>query len=134
MTDNDRDSALWARLAKGRPPIGPCPDAIDLAGYVDRRLPPADVDALEHHLATCQRCFAAVFDQRTRGASGQRRWPLRLVEVAALAAAMLVVTIGGFLMGGATENGRSQAERAVVQELSFGMAVAAGSRADEGVR
>ena len=66
--DDPRDRNFWRRFlrAKRRRAAAPdaCPDAGDLAAYVDRKLRGDDLARVEAHLASCDRCLQAVGEAR----------------------------------------------------------------------
>lgn len=60
---SERERALRLLFRKRPPPArnpGPCPDALELAGYGDGRLLPAERDRIEAHLARCADCLENV--------------------------------------------------------------------------
>ncbi|HEX7899943.1 MAG TPA: zf-HC2 domain-containing protein, partial [Planctomycetota bacterium] len=78
-----------------------CPDRETLAAYVDRRLPAADRDAYEAHLAACDACRAEavalwrlVKPASRRFAAPTRVSPWRRLAPWAVAAALLLLAVG----------------------------------------
>lgn len=56
---------------RSTPPDSPCPEAIDLASYLDGRARGSRRDRIESHLAACGDCRRAVIDlRRMLGAPG----------------------------------------------------------------
>jgi anti-sigma factor RsiW len=74
---------LWRLVARG--PAQGCPDVLRLAAYVDRRLDPTGVDAIENHLAGCAACLDAVRAAAAAPADTSRAAADRAVVTAAQA-------------------------------------------------
>jgi hypothetical protein len=86
MTEDPRhidDRQVWERRGISPPP-GPCPDANDLAGYLDGRLDEASRAGIEAHLAACEACLDAVVAIRLDGADAA---PAGVIPPAAVVAA-----------------------------------------------
>lgn len=143
MTDADSISdgeRLWA-MVRREPAGGACPDAMDLAGYVDRRLDDARREEIEAHLAGCVPCLEAVAETRSlvcepaprelvdrarglveprvlhwpRAAAARRRvaWPLA-------AAASVAVCVLGYRIGVSAFAGGPPSD-AMLAEMTFGV-------------
>ncbi len=64
--NHNGDERLWARVRPEPQGRGRCcPDALELAGYVDGRLEEDARETVEAHLAECEQCLQAVADTRT---------------------------------------------------------------------
>ena len=63
--NSPQERRLWKRYsASHRPRPGPCPDAVELAAYIDGRASPRQVEHIEEHLLACPDCLQAVREAR----------------------------------------------------------------------
>ncbi|MFG0251735.1 MAG: anti-sigma factor family protein [Phycisphaerales bacterium JB038] len=63
---NPNEHQLWRRYAEGLGPLSePCPTELELAAYLDGRLPSAETAWMEGHLALCPTCVETVLEMRT---------------------------------------------------------------------
>jgi anti-sigma factor RsiW len=64
--DGERDRELWQRLGGllDREAPSPCADVETMAAYLDARLPAAEVERMERHLASCGDCLTALTELR----------------------------------------------------------------------
>ena len=149
--DNSREERrLWERYsASHKPRRGPCPDAAELAAYIDGRASPRQVEHIEEHLLACPQCLQAVCEAREllsaeaaafvppevtaaakalvsppaqRAKTRRARISLlwRVGRWAAAAAAALILGYGGFRAGQGTYRQRDAVEATLAAELSFG--------------
>ncbi len=156
MSEHERqdeaDSRLWQRLAASAgSPSGPCPDATDLASYLDGRSSDETAERIEGHLASCEQCLAAVRELRSLLSPGPVLPPATLIERAkslvpadaardarrtagrrdvawrrmsrwaAAAAAAVLISVAGFRTGLAAGRDPAREEMALVRELTFGL-------------
>lgn len=71
---------LWRLLGgRGAEARSACPDANDLAAYLEARLPAGERDAMEEHLSVCSDCLLAVSELRALQAEGWLEPPERVV-------------------------------------------------------
>lgn len=123
-----------------RPPDGqqPCPDALELAAFLDDRLSDEARGALEAHLAECPACREAVSDVRAfpadpddappevvraaRALVGERLVLRRVGGWGLAAAASIGVCFIGFRIGvGTVAAPREGPEHTLVAEMTFGV-------------
>jgi anti-sigma factor RsiW len=115
-----------------------CPEALDLAAFVDGRLAPSQRDAIEAHLAACGGCLDLVLGAsaaiepagaevvaRARSLAPVRRTQrvsrLRIgARWFAAAAAAIVVCAGAFRLGSASAAPAAPAE-SIIADATFGM-------------
>ena len=67
---NQEEARLWRELIRRggqAEQAGGCPEALTVAGYLDGRLGPQEMEAFEAHLARCPRCAAEVQELRELG-------------------------------------------------------------------
>lgn len=65
MEHNPNELRLWRAYAPGdSAAAGSCPEAVDLASYIDGRLDVEKAAAMEAHLAACESCLETVIDMR----------------------------------------------------------------------
>ena len=135
------DRRLWGAARRGARTAGPCPDANDLAAWLDGRADQAAAERIESHLAVCPACVQAIGELRqlsqggamfvppqvlarakalvpARGRSGV--W-LRAGRWAAAAAAAAVVSLAGWQAGSATVHARRTVDSQAAAQLSFGL-------------
>jgi len=141
---DEADRLLWQRYvaAAGREGAGACPDAVDVAAWLEGRATPSLAERIEGHLAGCGKCLQAVEDLRAILAAPPVAAPRRVLERAealaraaarptvlwlrvgrwaGMAAAAVLVAYAGFAAGVATREGRQAVQAAVVHEATFGL-------------
>jgi anti-sigma factor RsiW len=129
----EQELARQLLAALDRAPPSACPDASELAAYLDGQLGPAAAAELEGHLAACATCRKALIEARAllrdatelptpglvaaacelvpRAGPHQRRSPWRRVpRWAAAAAAALALGAAGLKAGATVRKARVQAE------------------------
>lgn len=138
--------ALWQRLRRRRSMVdGACPDPIEVAGYLDGRLTPAEIEAMEDHLARCAACCELVIAYRE-----ERELPLpmvpralrdrarsipsagpaalavpagrRLLVAASVIAACLAAGWMGYELGSGTASYEVRRREALGEAITFGLA------------
>ena len=145
---NDRE--LWRMVDSGSSPAaGSCPSLVELAAYIDGRLPPGDHERIETHLGGCRVCLAAVSEIRVGSAQipgaevpeavidsakalrpapvYPSRWRLaEWLTVGAAAAASIAVGVVGYQAGIRSVVPESALAPELTTEISFGVMDPAG--------
>ncbi len=142
MTERgDGGRALWVRHTATTTPAGSCPEVLELAAFLDGRLTGAERDALEGHLAGCERCLGPVVAETQEGVPAATP-PASLVArarlavslaprdapawlwsglAAGVAAALVVTSWVGFQAGRSAAESERHVARAMAAELTFGL-------------
>ena len=83
---NPTGERLWRSAAPMKPALSAaCPGQLELASYLDGRLPAAEVESIEAHVAVCRECREAAADARMIVAAAARSRPAapeRVIESA----------------------------------------------------
>ena len=139
VPDDPRPWTRYARAVAGPP--GACPDPLDLAAWLDGRLPDDRRDAVDEHLVACPACLDAIragraaLDDDTLGfvsprvlegaralVSGRRRsdhaWWAAARRVGAVAA-MLAVSVLGYMVGPRSVRPAPPSEERLLASMSF---------------
>ena len=152
MTDTNRnepsDQELWG-MVEPPPAAGACPSLIELAAYIDGRLPAGGHERVETHLAGCHVCLAAVGEIRAASAEAPEvevpepvldsakalrpepavpgRWRLaEWLTVGAAAAASIAVGVVGYQAGIRSVVPEAALAAELTTEISFGVMDPAG--------
>ena len=139
MSDDTFEQLLARSARRQTPPPGSCPDASELAAYLDARLDPAERRQVERHVAACARCALHVATiSRLEEAAGEHAdgpapaWWRQWRWAVPLATIVLVVAVWIGVPRDIDEPGPREAPATVVEERDHVTADGTETRADAG--